>query len=226
MLKAELHTHTNDDPRDKFVKHSVYQLIDRAKELNYDVLAITCHNHYFQNKDAEKYAKDRGIILINGIEKDIEGKHTLIYNTTKEIEKIHTIQSLKKFKKKNPDILIIAAHPFHFDPSCHGRNIIKHKNLFDAWEYSFFYSKWCNPNKITKYYSRKHKKPLVGNCDVHQLNCLGSTYSLIDAKKNKQEIFKAIKNGKIKVVSKPISSKKFLRIVKNVLFSKVKKIVT
>jgi len=225
MLKAELHTHINVDPIDTFIKYSAYDLIDDAKNKNYDVLAITCHNYFFQDEKVEQYAKKKGITLLNGIEKNINGKHTLIYNTTKEVEKVHTITQLKEFKKENPEILIIAAHPFHYDPTCHGKNVIKHLELFDAWEYSFFHSKLINPNKRGIKLSKKHNKPMVGNCDVHDLKYFGSTYSLIDSEPKKESIIKAIKENKVIVKAKPLDTFTFLKLSFKIITGKIKYLI-
>jgi predicted metal-dependent phosphoesterase TrpH len=225
MLKAELHTHIHGDPIDKFIKYSGFDLIDNAKEKGYDVLAFTCHNKFFWNEEVNEYAKSKGIVLIPGIEKDIEGKHTLIYNPPKEVEDVHNFEQLYDLKKKFPEIVIVAAHPHHFDPTCHGNNIIKYFDLFDAWEYNFFWTKGINPNNRTVKKSRKYRKPLIGNSDVHDLKYFGSTYSLIDSEKNVNSILSAIKNGNVTVKSSPLSKRVFFRLVIKVIFGKTKKAI-
>lgn len=224
MLKTELHTHIKGDPLDYWLKYDVYELINKAKKQNFDVLAITCHNKLFEDKKAIEYAKNKNILIIPGIERDIEGKHTLIYNATKEIEKIKTIKELKEYKKRNPQIFIIAPHSLYPYNSCHKKNIIKHLDLFDAWEYSFFYCKLFNyPNKKVTILSKKYKKPIVGNSDIHELKHLGMTYTLIDSDKKIDSIFTAIKNNKVKIISKPLKTKEFLRIIKSIIIALLKK---
>ena len=214
MLKAELHAHVKGDPEDN-IQYSVYELIDNAKEKGFQVLAVTCHNLLFEDIKAVSYAKKKGILLMLGIEKEIEGKHILIYNISKEINKVDTISKLKEFKKRNKDILIIAPHPFFYLSECLGKKILSHIDLFDAWEYSYFYTLWFNPNKKLVRLSKKYKKPLIGSSDVHNLEFLGQTYTLIDSKLEKKEIIKAIKKGKTKIVTKPLSSKIFIRRILN-----------
>src|SRR3989338_9121674 len=96
MLKAELHTHTNDDPKDKkWITYSTRELVEEAIRKKFDVLAITCHNFFYQNKELQEYAKKRGLILIFGIEKDVENKHVLLYNITPEDAiKVNTFDDL------------------------------------------------------------------------------------------------------------------------------------
>ena len=131
MLKAELHTHIDADPEDKnVIKHSAKELIDRAKELNFDVIGITCHNYVYSNQEIIEYAKKRGILLLSGAEVTIKGQHVLIYNiTNEEITKISKFKDLKELKENNPKIFVIAPHPFHYKSVCLKKNIIKHLKI-------------------------------------------------------------------------------------------------
>jgi len=224
MLKTELHTHINADPQDGiFIKYNAFQLIDRAKELNFDVLGITCHNYVYENKEAQEYANNKGILLINGAEVDVQSKHTLIYGINNEdIPKINSFLDLKKLKAEK-NLFIIAAHPFYKAPSCLGNVILKYLNLFDAWEYHAFYHKSINPNKKVIRLAKKYNKAVVGNSDVHHLRDLGQTYTLIDAQKNKESVFQAIKDKKCKIVSKPLTLKKYLYVIYQLIYSAIRK---
>ena len=149
---------------------------------------------------------------MSGAELDLEGKHTLVYNiSNQQIKEIKTFQDLKKLKAQHPEIFVIAPHPFHYFPNCLKKNIVKHLDLFDVWEYSFFYTKYFNPNRKTQRLAKKHNKLLVGNSDVHFIHDLGKTYTLIDSIQKKEEVFAAIKAGKIKVKSKPLTTSQCLK---------------
>ncbi|MQY59231.1 MAG: hypothetical protein GH144_06450, partial [Clostridia bacterium] len=76
-LKADLHLHTKEDPKDK-VKYTAKQLIDEAWRQKFDVLAITNHNMVLYDDYLKKYALDKGIVLIPGIEVKVEGKHIIL----------------------------------------------------------------------------------------------------------------------------------------------------
>ena len=80
MLKIDLHTHCNEDPVDRWIKHSAKELIDHAASLNFNVISITCHNKVVYSKGLNEYAKEKDILLIPGAERDIEGRHVLLYN--------------------------------------------------------------------------------------------------------------------------------------------------
>ncbi|MBI2151133.1 PHP domain-containing protein [Candidatus Woesearchaeota archaeon] len=233
LLKTELHTHINLDPQDKNrINYSAKELIDCAVERGFQVLGISCHNFQYFDKEMEKYARKRGLLLLSGQEKDVESKHTLLYNISAKIAaKINTLEDLRKVKKEQPEMLVIAAHPFHFFSTCHGKNVIKYSELFDAWEYSYFYTNLFNPNRKTERLAKKLNKPLVGNSDVHNLKYLGRTYSLIEVQANSieevkaEDVFQAIKNGTVKIVTKPVTFKEFFDEVMDIFKYLLKKII-
>lgn len=212
MLKADLHLHSKEDPCEDFIRYDAYELIDKAHELGFDVLSITNHGSLLHNKKLETYAKKKGILLIPGIETNFDG-HILILNAKKEkIKKIKRIEDLKKIKSKNT--LIVAAHPFYFGINSLGKKLEEHINLFDAIEYSHFYLKWLNgPNKKAKELANRFKKPLIGTSDAHNLWRLGTTYTLVESKKDIKSFFAAIKSGKVRVVSRPLSLFLYLRVL-------------
>lgn len=206
LLKAELHTHINLDPEDKDeIKYSAKELIDDSSGKSFEVLAITCHDWVYSNLEMEKYALSKGILLLSGAELTIHGKHVLVYNLTEEERKsVNSFEDLGDLKSRNKDIFVIAPHPFHFGFCCLGRKVMKYLDLFDLWEYSFFYLRWFNPNKRTVRLAKKFGKKLVGNSDVHNLKFLGKTYTLIEADFDKKAVFEALRNGKFEMKSEPL----------------------
>jgi len=225
LLKAELHCHIDKDPDDShFITYSAIDLINQAKKLDFKVLGITCHNYVYFNQEADHYAQKNGILLLHGAELNLEGKHNLVYSITNEqIEKIKTFQDLKELKRNNPEIFVIAPHPFHYFSNCLKDNIIKYPDLFDAWEFSFFYTRWFNPNKRTLRLAKKHHKQLVGNSDVHFLKDLGKTYTLIDSIPEKKAIFQAIAEGKSTIITTPLTMAECFRRFCTEIISALKK---
>jgi hypothetical protein len=62
-----------------------------------------------------------------------------------------------------------------------------------------------NFNAFAERWARRHRKPMVGNGDVHRLEQLGTTYSLVDAEPNADAICAAIAAGRVQVVARPLS---------------------
>ncbi|MBC8495370.1 PHP domain-containing protein [archaeon] len=204
MLKADLHLHAGEDKCHN-IKYSSKDLIDRAASLGFEVLAFTFHDQTSYTEELADYAKKKGILLIPGIEKHIEGKEVLLYNITAEqIKKLKSFADLKELKKKH-DILVIAPHPFFKRKNCLDKKLIEHIDLFDGIEYAHFYLSWLNFNKKSVEVAEKFSKPLIGNSDSHYLVQLNTTYSLIDSEKNIKSVFKAIRNKKVVLKTKPVS---------------------
>ena len=205
-LKTELHTHTIDDPSDgkRIVVHSAHQLIDKAKEQGFQVLSITNHNQLLFTSALEEYAEERGILLIPGVEATLEGKHVLLYNFLNYDSSWSSPEIATKHK--GPGQLVIAPHPFFPIQVSLGKQVSRWRDLFDAIEYNQFYLSWLNFNQRAEELAQQLNLPLVGNSDVHWIFQLGRTYSLVYADKNTGSVLNAIKQGHVRLVTKPVSS--------------------
>jgi hypothetical protein len=81
---------------------------------------------------------------------------------------------------------------------------MEHIELFDALEFCHFYSQRINFNLRAVEVSRSFGLPLIGNSDAHFFSQLGSTYSLVYAEKNLESVFEAIRQNRLKIVSRPL----------------------
>lgn len=206
-LKADFHIHTQGDPRDKMIRYSPFDVIDCAKEKGFDVIAITCHKKVCFSEEIRKYAESKGILCIPGVELDIHLRHVIMLNPPSfDVSGIKDFSDLKKFKEGS-GALLIAPHPFFPGSSCLNSKFFQHKELFDAVEVNGVYLKWFNYNKNIKRFLKDGEFPIVGGSDTHFLNQLGWTYTLIEAEKNIDSVFDAIRNKRIKVVTEPLSIK-------------------
>ncbi len=211
-LKFDFHMHTLDDPFDHHVYHTVFELLDKAAALEYDALAITLHTRQFYSLEAEKYARDRGILLIPGVEQDIEGCHVLLINFPKEAsEGIRTFADLSRVKTQLTqssarEILVIAPHPFFPSGVALKDKFWAHKDLFDAVEVSGFFHRYWNPNLKAMEAADRLGLPLVGNSDTHTLQQFGKTWSEVACAKDTVSILKAIKAGHAKVKGRSLAA--------------------
>jgi predicted metal-dependent phosphoesterase TrpH len=199
-LKVDLHLHTAEDPLDH-VRYTAKELISKAADECFDVISITNHQQMTFNQDLSFYAHERGILLIPGIEMTIQGRHVLVLNPPSH-KMCSDFYSLSRLRR--PETLIVAPHPYF--PGTYSLNgyLLKHLHLFDALEYCHFYSPMINFNRRAEEVSRSFGFPLIGNSDAHFLSQLGTTYSLIYAEKNLEAIFKAIRQNKVKVATRPL----------------------
>jgi predicted metal-dependent phosphoesterase TrpH len=221
VLKIELHAHTSDDPVDD-IPYSTCQLIDRAAELGYHALAITLHDRQLDLRPFASYGADRGITLIPGIERTIEGRHVLLLNFSPATESVGTFDDLARLKSREEG-LIVAPHPF-FPIGVSLRDMMDtYARLFDAVEYNAMFTTALNFNRRALRWARLHGRPLVGNGDVHRLRQLGSTYSLVDSEPTADAICAAIKQGRVEVRKTPLSVLSAATIASQLLASGIRK---
>ena len=206
--KVQFHCHSGSDPEDCLF-HSDKDVIDRAAQHNYDVLALTCHNAVVHTNELAQYAKQKGILLIPGIEKTVEKKHVVIINASKDAEFIDTFKDLETYKKNNPDCLIFAPHPYHPLPIKSvslGKHLDENIHLFDAVEWSSFYSKLGKFNKKAQKKAAQFGLPMIGTADNHVLKYLNYTYSIVQApQKTVHDIINAVKKGNLEIKTKPMN---------------------
>jgi predicted metal-dependent phosphoesterase TrpH len=219
MLKADLHTHTADDPVDR-IPYSATELIDQSAALGYQALAITLHEHQLDIRPLTAYAAERGIVLIPGIERSVEGRHVLLLNFKSGTEDVHTFEDLARLKRRQPG-LVVAPHPFFPLNCCLGGQLDRHADLFDAVEWNAMFTATLNFNRRAEQWAIRHGKPLVGNGDVHRLLQLGTTYSLVDAEPDADAICAAIATGRVRVESQPLSWARAAGIMSALMFGDV-----
>ena len=68
------------------------------------------------------------------------------------------------------------------------------------------FTPWLNFNSRAVAWAQGHGKPLVGCTDLHLLEQLGTTYTLVDAERNADAICSAIRQGKVEVRSSALPS--------------------
>ncbi len=204
MLKVDLHIHTADDPLDR-LPHTGYDVVDRALELGLDALAITLHETQLADARLGAYARERGVTLIPGVERSIDGRHVLLLNFPAEVTgRMSSFEDLRRAKARWAG-LVIAPHPFFPGRTCIGRRLDRHAALFDAVEYSYFHTTWANFNERAVAWARAHGKPVVGNSDLHDLRQLGRTFSEVaGADRSAEAICEAIRRGDVTLRTSPV----------------------
>lgn len=202
ILKADFHTHSREDPHD-FIRYGAVELIEQAAQQGFDVLALTCHNKRVFTEELRLRADDLGLLLIPGVEAAIEGKHTLLLDMPYTRWRVRTFDEVRRRKRDSG--LVIAPHPFFPAPKCLNGKLRENLDLFDALEFSHFYTRTIDFNRKTVEYARRMELPLVGNSDAHRLWQLGTTYTLLDAEaRTKEAVFAAIRAGHTQVVTAPL----------------------
>lgn len=212
MLKVDLHLHTAEDPED-VILHDARLLMETARERGFDALAITLHNRQLSDPGLTAYAESLGITLIPGVEKTVEGCHVLLLNFPLAAEDVRTFEDAAELKAGSPDGIVIAPHPFFPHLSSLGSRLREHQPLFDAVEWSYFWTRAINFNARAERWAEAHAKPMVGSSDLHDLRQLGRTYSLVFAERNAGAICRAIREGRVSLHTSPAPATELAQVV-------------
>ena len=216
MLKVELHSHSADDPQD-YIPHSTCELIERAASLGYNAVAITLHDRQLDLRPLADFARQHGITLIPGLERTIDGKHVLLLNFSRAgAEAVETFEDLARLRARERG-LVVAPHPYFPAATSLGRFVESYADLFDAIEYNAMFTASINFNARAVQWARRHRKPLVGNGDVHRLRQLGTTYSLVDAANTPDAICEAIRRHRVQVVAAPLPMQTAAALIASIL---------
>ncbi len=202
VLKTDLHIHTSEDPVD-VIAHDAYGLMDRAVALGFDAIAITLHDQQLADPRLFDYARDHGLTLLPGVERTIEGRHVLLINFPQGVDQVRTFADLARLKAR-ANGLVVGAHPFFPATSCLRSMLTAHADLFDAVEWSYFWTHGANFNARASAWADAHGKPVVGNSDLHDLRQLGRTCSYVYADRNADAICSAIRRGLVTLQTSPV----------------------
>ena len=200
-LRADLHIHTRE--AEPFIPYSAREVIARAAREGYRVLSITNHDTLTFTTDLAAFARDHGIVLIPGVEVTVEGRHVLIYNADVAVEKLTTFADLRRYR--TPEWLVVAPHPFFPASYCLREKLWHEIELFDAIEFSHFYTPRVDFNRAAVKLAHAVGLPLIGTSDSHLMEQFGTTFSLVNAVPTIESALSAIKAGRVSVVSRPLS---------------------
>lgn len=199
-LKADLHIHTREG--EGFITYGARHVIDRAAREGFRVLSISNHDTVTFSGELAAYARDHGVVLIPGVEVTVEGRHVLVYNADVAPDKLRTFADLRRYR--TPDWLVVAAHPFFPTSYCLRERLWQEIDLFDAIEFSHFYTRRVDFNRPAVKLARAVGLPLIGMSDSHLADQLGTTFSLLDAEPGVESVLAAIRSGRVSVVSRPL----------------------
>ena len=205
-IKTDLHIHTHDDPRDA-LDYSAHQLLERAKTLGFEVLAITLHDAVFDRPEVFARAAEMGILLIPSAELRILGGDVILLNVrAEEIAGIRNFDDLRQLRARRGDSLYtIVPHPFYVLGGSIGERMVKEIDCFDAIELCHFHKGIFNPNRRAERVAAEFGKPLIATSDAHRLATFGSHYTSIPrpAELTIEAVFAALRSGPLRLTSPP-----------------------
>ena len=201
--RVELHSHCQGDPVDSYLEHTLFQHIDRAKEVGLDAIAVTWHRKICTVPDAFAYARERGILLIPGMEAEVDRRHLVVLNLAEgDLPSEPTWNQIRALRLRKPEALVLAPHPFYPHPCCLGKAIEDHADCIDAVEWCILHVDWLpkrvNPNLRAAHWAHQHGKTLVACSDAHTLCAIGKNASVVEADELTPEaLFAGIRAGRV-----------------------------
>ena len=132
------------------------------------------------------YARAHGLVLLAGIERTIARRHILLINFPADCARVGSFEDIAALKRTYPRGLVIAPHAFYPTTTALGTLVERHAELFDAVEVNAMYTTWLDFNRRAIEWARARGKPLVGSSDLHLLDQMGTTYSLVDAARRRR----------------------------------------
>ena len=208
-LRADLHVHTRE--AEPSIAYSARDMIVRAARASYRVLSITNHDTITYSDDLASFARDHDVLLIPGVEATVEGRHVLVYNADVEADKLRTFADLRRYR--TPEWLVAAPHPLFPASYCLRERLWQQIDLFDAIEFSHFYTPRIDFNRPAVKLAAAVGLPLLGTSDSHLDEQFGTTFSLIEADLSVESVLAAVKHGRLSIVSRPLTLSRCLSIV-------------
>jgi hypothetical protein len=183
--------------------HTLFQHIDRAKEVGLDAIAVTWHRKICAVPEAFSYAHARGILLIPGMEADVDRRHVVVLNLAEgDLPGEPTWKQIRALRLRKPGVLVLAPHPFYPHPSCLGKVMDDHVDCIDAVEWCILHVHWLpgrvNPNLRAARWAHQNGKPVVACSDAHSLSAIGKNASVVEADELTPEaLFAGIRAGRV-----------------------------
>jgi predicted metal-dependent phosphoesterase TrpH len=200
--RVELHSHCQGDPVDVYLRHTIFEHIDQARAAGLDAIAVTWHRKACVHPEAEAYARERGVLLIRGMEAEIDRRHLVVLNLGEnDLGPATTWDEIRALRRRQPGVFVMAPHPFYPHPSCLGSRLDENADCVDAVEWCMLHVGWIpgrvNPNLRAARWAHEHAKPLVASSDAHSLAAIGRNSSTVEADAlTAESIFAGIRAGR------------------------------
>jgi hypothetical protein len=212
-IKFDLHIHTLDDPKD-VIDYSAHDLLERARELGFGVLAITLHDAVFDRPEVFAEASEMGILLLPAAEMRIEGADIILLNVTAaEVARLRTFADVRALRAARGDsIFTIAPHPFYVLGGSIGSRLLREIDCFDSIEFCHFHFGPFNPNRRASKVAARFKKPLIATSDAHRLHAFGRHFTSMPrpAELTCESVFAGLRGGPVHLTSPPCTMKDVL----------------
>lgn len=201
-MLVDLHVHTNISSRCSSL--SPLQLVERARDLGLDAVAVTEHSTYKGAQEMYEFAQSHDLRIFRGMEVYTELGDMLVFGWSGNIRYyLYPFQQLKQQVEEAGGILI-PAHP------CRGTEV-RHplrQSLPDDLLASIFAIETRNgackqkSNEQAQALSEKYGLFGTGGSDAHHVLHLGRCVTVFeDSPENEQELIEVLRSGRYRACS-------------------------
>ncbi len=216
---VDFHHHVGTDPLDP-LDYSVDELVDAALTHGMHALAVTPHCEVFSDPGAVSRAAAKGLLLIPGVEKMVEGREVLVLNVEpRDIPEHCSFDDIRHLREvKGGEVLVVAPHPFFPRKTCLQEKLVQNADCFDAVELSHFYGFGVDHNRPALEWAKATGTTVLATSDTHDLSMLGYNYSVLQAEElTAISLFDAVRKDRCEVVTQPYTVSRLARFVFGVL---------
>ncbi len=208
-LKIDLHTHTHHS---KDGKNKPEELVRKAIDQGFDMIAVTDHGTTRGSLDAEKAAErisreeGKELIVILGQEVKTRQGEILAYGIREDIQEgMDLLKTCQEIKSKGG--FLIVPHPFDLMRRGIGQEINNVREYVDAAEGFNERTLITRFNDKAMTFLKENAIPVVVGSDAHFKDEFGKTYMLIESegkgksRRNMEDVFDTIKKGRIEFIT-------------------------
>jgi predicted metal-dependent phosphoesterase TrpH len=195
-LKLDIHIHSKFSIDGSMEPE---EILEAAKKAGMDGIAVTDHNTIKGGKETEK-AADKNFIVIVGSEVETKSGEIIGLNLKKEIEAgLSPDETCKLIKKQGA--LVMIPHPYDRFRKGLGKEMEKIVDYIDAIEVSNSRTMMSVFDRKAVEFAEKHDLSMIASSDSHFADEIGSSFTIVSSGRNKEEVLKAIKDGKTELHS-------------------------
>jgi len=187
-MKFDMHIHSTYS-RD--ASASPRDILDHAKRIGLDGIAITDHNAIDGSLEARALSKEFGLTVVRGVEISAQEGHVLAYGMGELVPKgLPMAETTERIRAAGG--IAVAAHPKRF-PSGVGLELAR-AGKFDAIEVLNGGSS-RRGNRLAKRVADDLKCPVTAGSDAHELDQVGKAYTVVDGASSEDGVIASISKG-------------------------------